>query len=165
MQTSRRLEPWQERWVEIVKEYSNVVAVCCSDSVRCFPSLPLPFLALSKLTWTSLLAVQVTLLRLGPQEPYKVKVKIAEPEDEIYCVAWSFDPVRLTPLLAFAGKKGLIYVWRLSTRAGEATERFRVLRGHGEVRFVSISFMSLDSTDLSIVTPRPTGDLQSQVSP
>lgn len=41
MQTSRRLEPWQERWVEIVKEYSNVVAVCCSDSV--IASLPSHF--------------------------------------------------------------------------------------------------------------------------
>jgi hypothetical protein len=34
MVTSRRLEPWQECWVTIVKEYAHVVAICCSDSVR-----------------------------------------------------------------------------------------------------------------------------------
>lgn len=34
MVASRRLEPWQERWATIVKEYAAVVAICCSDSVR-----------------------------------------------------------------------------------------------------------------------------------
>lgn len=82
--------------------------------------------------------MQVTLLRLGPQQPNKVVLKLVEPGDEILCVAWSFDPIRLMPLLAFAGRKGLIYIWRLSVEPGQGAERFRVLRGHGEVRVCSL---------------------------
>lgn len=76
----------------------------------------------------------MTLLRVGPQQPNKVVLKIVEPEDDIHCVAWSYDPIRLMPLITFAGRKGLIYIWRLSLEPGQGAERLRVLRGHGEVR-------------------------------
>ncbi|CDZ96969.1 Transcriptional repressor EED/ESC/FIE, required for transcriptional silencing, WD repeat superfamily [Phaffia rhodozyma] len=106
MISKQTLRPWQSRWVDLVKEWSNVAAVVESNGVL--------------------------FLRLTAQSPYKVFLKIQEPEDEIYTVAWSYDPVRLQPIVAFCGRSNLIYVWRLSVDPGEPAERLRVLRGHGE---------------------------------
>jgi hypothetical protein len=109
----------------------------------------------------------VTLLRLGPQQPNKVVLKIVEPEDDIHCVAWSYDPIRLMPLITFAGRKGLIYVWRLSLEPGQGAERFRVLRGHGEVRLIrpaSRNSCRLTRVWVALVACLA-GDLQLEVSP
>lgn len=56
-----------------------------------------------------------------------------ESERVIHAIAWSWDPVRLVPILAFAGRSAVIHVWRLSNVRGEA-EPIRALAGHGEVR-------------------------------
>jgi WD40 repeat protein len=61
------------------------------------------------------------------------------PLDKIFVSAWSYDPRTLTPIIAFGGEKGTIYLWRWRKgRTGDADgeeggvwERLRVLRGHG----------------------------------
>lgn len=54
-------------------------------------------------------------------------------QDDLYTLAWSFDPYRMRPVIAVGGESGLVYIVDV-----EARTMHRILSGHGDVSRCSL---------------------------
>ncbi|WVF68577.1 hypothetical protein IAT40_003346 [Kwoniella sp. CBS 6097] len=68
---------------------------------------------------------ELVLARCTGEDPFQIQSAILI-DDDLYTLAWTYDPITLCPLIVTGGEKGLVYVVDVLSR-----KLVRVLRGHG----------------------------------